>query len=361
MCSMLAGMFYLGMMSKKSNEPVRDMNPDDYNYNTAQNLLEVYNKKNEVIWSLPLGNAEKCLERDNKGHFEVRLADMDGNGTNEILTTMPNRRNDTGEAYHLNIINLADNHETKIFFDQEFQYLDRKDYSFKFNAGMILTEGQNTSAPNILVTCPNILRSPFFLARLDNTGKTIGRYWHFGQLGEMYKLDINRDGTEELVLCGVNDSPDKTNEEFAVFAVLDPLKIKGNTKSTATPGFKMPFSNAEIIYVQFPFIKPRKIFNSATATREMSIEGDDLLHFEVYYHDGDIKETPVTFHFYFTRDMKIKSVKSHNITNRFFEKLYRERKIKTPLNTQFLENLKNGVRYWDGKNWKKEWTMVKHN
>jgi hypothetical protein len=41
--------------------------------------------------------------------------------------------------------------------------------------------------------------------------------------------------------------------------------------------------------------------------------------------------------------------------------LYKEaRKLSGKIDQAYLDNLKNGIRYWDGREWRKEWAMVKH-
>lgn len=47
-------------------------------------------------------------------------------------------------------------------------------------------------------------------------------------------------------------------------------------------------------------------------------------------------------------------------TDRLHEELRRQGKITSTLDQAYLENLRQGVRYWDGSQWVKQVTKVKH-
>jgi len=287
-------------------------------------------------------------------------SDLNGDGIQEIITTTRDSRDPIYQSSILRIVNLSDTTIKKISFTQPFQYLRRKNYSFSFPASCFLIKTNEYNKKEIYLACRNSTRSPFFLARLDREGNTIGRYWHFGQFNTIYFSDVNQDKKDEIVLCGSNDSQDSTNGEYACVSVIDPTKIMNDSKSTATTGFEMPLSNAEIFYIKFPLLKLNKITVESPSTQDMIREKDDFLQFTIVYGHDLEPNTNITFYFFFSSDLKIKEVKSSDALNHLMQKLYVEKKINTPINGQFLQSLKDGVRYWDGKKWCKEWTMVKH-
>ncbi len=56
--------------------------------------------------------------------------------------------------------------------------------------------------------------------------------------------------------------------------------------------------------------------------------------------------------------MKILRVKSNNDIDRLHDLLVNEGKLTGKLDQSYLDALKDGVRYWDGKEWRKQVTMV---
>ncbi len=60
------------------------------------------------------------------------------------------------------------------------------------------------------------------------------------------------------------------------------------------------------------------------------------------------------FEYIFTRDGRIKEVRQSSTSYSQREKIFKEGKVHRPLDPTYLEDLKKGVRYWDGEKWTKE-------
>jgi hypothetical protein len=58
--------------------------------------------------------------------------------------------------------------------------------------------------------------------------------------------------------------------------------------------------------------------------------------------------------------MRAQEVKYASVDVQIHAKLKKEGRISSTFDQNYLEDLKNGIRYWDGKEWKKEWTKVRH-
>jgi len=77
--------------------------------------------------------------------------------------------------------------------------------------------------------------------------------------------------------------------------------------------------------------------------------------------NGSYKEfPPFAFDYIFSSDMKIATVKSMNNTDAVYASLVQKGKLTGKIDQAYLDNLKYGIRYWDGKEWRKEWSMVRH-
>jgi len=58
--------------------------------------------------------------------------------------------------------------------------------------------------------------------------------------------------------------------------------------------------------------------------------------------------------------MRILQVKSYNTTDRLHLMLAEQGKVKGKIDKKYLEDFKNSVRYWDGKEWRREVVQVNH-
>ncbi len=56
----------------------------------------------------------------------------------------------------------------------------------------------------------------------------------------------------------------------------------------------------------------------------------------------------------FGQDMSVVNVPFETNTARLHQQLVRDGKLAGEFDRTYLDNLKNGVRYWDGKEWRKE-------
>jgi hypothetical protein len=68
-----------------------------------------------------------------------------------------------------------------------------------------------------------------------------------------------------------------------------------------------------------------------------------------------------SFEYIFARNMAIIQVKAQDPTGPIHDQLVREGKLTGKFDEAYLDNLKNEVRYWDGKEWRRERVMVSHN
>jgi hypothetical protein len=172
----------------------------------------------------------------------------------------------------------------------------------------------------------------------------------------MIPMDLNRDGKKEIVLGGIEDI-----EHNAILLVLDPLKIIGKTESSHTQGFGYKTSEAEIFYIRLPnpeFVDALQ--NRAVISSIYRV--NDSIFFTTYSLGYFPKEygTDYSLIYYFNFDLKPKSVMVNDLSQKAHIKLIKYGKLPKNFNeNKFLENLKNNLEYWDGKEWKKEWCRVR--
>jgi len=91
---------------------------------------------------------------------------------------------------------------------------------------------------------------PDQIVRLDAvTGHLLSEYWHRGHLNHMLVMDLDGDGEPEVILGGVNDSPEYARATLVVF---DHRWISGSsTKPDGTPHFQGMAPGTEKAIVRF--------------------------------------------------------------------------------------------------------------
>lgn len=339
--------------------PIKDTNPVKYQYNFKDETLCVYNKEDEKLWQLPsedilLTLKDSVHDQPMKGYTAIQ--DLDSDGTNEVLTAV----NIAGEfeTYRpLRIYNADKTLRKLIRFKDSIHYLDRN-YTPGLGVNGLFAGAITPGGTSEIFVVASNHNSPSFLVRLDNKGNEIGKYWHFGGLNGFDTVDIDGSGKRKLIVRGINDIDDGTHQEFGVIIVLDPSKIIGESKSTATPGYKMAVSNAEEYYVRFPRSDLDDILRSHPVPARTRLESDNTLKFFVF--SDAVDGYNVFFEYIFSRDMRVVQVKSNNGTDRVYAELAGQGKFTGSIDHEYLDRLKNGVRYWDGKQWRKEVVRVRH-
>jgi hypothetical protein len=340
-----------------------DTNPNDLFYNTEQGRVEILNKEHQKLWDFPsLNLTARAFEAANAGVVQTLVKDLNHDGHKEVLTVLPMGNEDGSRR----ILRVFDGRGALLFtttFDRHFQYLNRT-YTPEFCAdGLVVTDLSSEEHPNILLTIGHRDRSPSYLIRLDAIGREIGSLWHFGHLGPPFEVDLDKNGKPEIIIIGINDTPDtlrpKAPSEFPVFAVVDPAKIVGQKKSVCSPGFQMPPSDAEIYYVRLPFSDMNYLEGLEGFVRGMKVQDENSIVLTVT-SSNVLPDLPIQFDYIFNNDMTVREVKSTNTTDRLHAILTEQGKLAKALDREYLENLRRGVRYWDGKEWRAEVIKVNH-
>jgi hypothetical protein len=331
----------------KDENPVRLQNLDN-----EQTLL-IFNSSSEKLWSLHHTNAATPTTDWNQ---LAQLIDLDNDGRNELVTTL-RLLEDAQESNP--VLRVFDYKKSLLYgkkdFSQPFGYLDRT-YSPDFGASALLTGSPLRMQPPEIIVLAKNPRSPCYIARLDAKTSTIGEYWHFGWLYGFSFIDTDGDSLQEIVAWGENNTEDSTGREYSAIVVLDPRKIVGKGKSLLSPGFDMPFASAELCYVRLPYTDVNRVRHSHSQILQMRQHSDGTLWFTM--SDSRLKGD-FAFDFIFSSSMQLLDVRSTTWTNETYASLVGKGELKGQIDDAYLQNLKDGVRYWDGVEWRKEVVKVK--
>lgn len=353
----MVGWFLNDFIKPDSKENViTDKNPASYYLNNSTGFLEIKNKGNQKLWEL----ASNKIEAFSKRQVETRIhstvvTDLNDDGINEVLTVLPPPQDELLKRNYLRIYSSDQKLLREIPFGRSINYHDRE-YPNDFTSDGVFVDNFSSGDKEIFVLTKNV-RSPSIVTRLDKKSNVLGEYWHFGFIMDMVPLDVNRDGKKELVLFGVNDVLDTNHQEFPNIVVLDPKKIVGEIESQCTPGFGLTKSDAEYFYVGIPRSDIDDVLYLTPCSQGISFIDDKSIRFTTISLIPD--QSKFTFDYVFSQDLKIMQVKSNNQTDQIHYNLVKEGKLKGKIDKSYLDNLKNSIKYWDGKEWRKEWTRVR--
>jgi hypothetical protein len=354
--AVLAGLAMMVNVVRKPAEST-ETNPAHYFYNDKNGLIEIRNASHKTLWQLSTQENLAGVRKIEHGFKTAKtvLADLDGDGTNEVLTILPigNEQSWTElKVYMANRMTLWSKS-----FPEEFKYSTRT-YSPNFGiANFIVEDLVEKGKKEIWLTANNVGRSPSATVRLDAHGNILGKYWHFGNLNGIYALDVNNDGKKEILLTGINDLNEESYHQQPAIVVLYPSNVVESGKSTTAPEFGFPFSTAEMYCIRLPLSDLHEFYKINASVSGIADINDKEILFEVVSRAAELAEA-FSFQYYFNRDMSIREVKSNNTTDRIHSQLVSQGKLTGKIDSAYLSNLKNGVRYWDGREWQKQLVRV---
>jgi hypothetical protein len=328
----------------------KDSNPAYCHLNPEQELLEVFNVRNEKLWSYPgveLGSVEQ-MEQESRISL-TQVVDLDGDGLNEIVTGVPLRSGGSKNEGVVHVLDPKGRILRELGVGAPIEFLGTR-YASAFSPRMILTRNASEGTGKEIIVGSSSVRSPFLISRFSSDGRTLGEYWHFGALYGLYSVDIGGEGKEEIVACGTNDMVDTTGESGsspAVIVVLQPDLLSGKKESSQTRGFGLQPSGAEMRYIYLPRSDLQDVLGVSAGVKSMTRQLDSTYSFFVC--SGRPDEHPV-FYFSFSRDLAPLAVVSDDNTERLHHSLRLESKVSSHWGAEYMRELLSRVRSIDLSN-----------
>ncbi len=341
------------------NPMMPNSNPAYIHLNTEKGLMEVFNKENHMLWSIPgqdLANVEHEIAEYATSYWQV--TDLHSDGKNDVVTSIPGLGSAEIGGAVLQIFDPSGRLLRKVDIDPGPVSFRGHQYSQSFGITNFLVAEINSDANKEIFVGITDGHSPYCIVRMDSHGDVLGEYWHFGNLFGMSYVRF-ADGRKYLVLCGENDVQDRSTASFPVIVVLDPAQIVGTTQSVVTPGFGYKASNAEVYYVRLPNSDMNRVLHAYAAVRRLDGKSDTELSFDLESGPSSMATdgTP-SFGAVFSRSMTVLSYSASNTSVTMHGELENEGLVKGKVDKAYLDGLKNRVRYWNGKEWVKKATRI---
>ena len=337
--------------------PARDLNVRNVIENQKSSSLDAYNREGEKLWSYPVPRLGTLMEREERGDLRyLQLADLDGDGTNEIITAFPLDPGETDLSNELHI--LSSRTEIRRIKTGEAVACRGRIYPDEFRIeAFCVGDFSGTGHMEILVVS-NDLHSPSIVSRYDAGGKRLGTYRHFGQLRLMGTKPLTDGARKELVLFGGSDADE--GNFTAVLLGLDPSLIMGDGESSFSGGFGLPHSAAERHYIRIPQTEVAKAFGAHVlflGAKKVPLQNEE--GFRVV-DGGSPDSLHLYFEYIFRANFGIVEVKSQNETKRLFDRLAAKGRMTGDFFDNYMKVVAGEVRYWDGLRWQVQPTSVLH-
>jgi hypothetical protein len=302
-------------------------------------------KGKRELWRWDTGMEDLMTEDFYRRNFQVShrdeanmlpalvIRDIDGDGDAEVLIAPKRTIDQTGEG--------------------RLYCFDRKGVErWRFQAGKELRCGDKVYSPDYriagfhvhdhdgdgrLETVVESFQAPDWpcqLAVLDSSGKTVGEFWNAGYLRDLTYHDIDGDGREELIVCGVNNE-----YRGGCLMVFDTRRIGGSSPQTGKFVCEGLGPGTELFYVITPY---------TDVSEAMGLRVDGLRTLDIT-DNGRIRSMAgngLIFEFGF--DLRPLQITSGHGFLVWHEAMVKAGKISSVLDDVYEKTLLEGISYWNG-------------
>jgi hypothetical protein len=347
----LAGLALLGWLIAGPRQPLAsDPDPSYVRINLSNSSVEVFNKSDRPLWSKPAASPLTLKEAADRNLTVAEVLDIEGDGHNRVATMIPLGADTeydphgfpyvrffAGNGMLLSTVRLG--HEVSF---ANRNYLDQFGYD-----GLASAPSADTSR-QFLVAIADHFRSPSVLTVVEKGGNIAGEYWHYGHITSPVSVKgVMRRNQAVVLAFGSNDAADSIGIRYPVMVVLDPQKIVGMTESHLSRGFGYPACPGEIAYVRFPETDVAAVLRESGPQVGIMYRGSAQITVL-------LKTASVQIEYVFSLELKPLSARPLPGFAELHARLVKEGKVHSVFNEKYLEDLRLGVRFWDGNEWSLE-------
>lgn len=313
-------------------------------------LLKAYNKDGDFLWklniygfpNLPLDSITIFNDRHNK---LINLEDIDADGYKELLIT-----------------GFSDNPNYDFVFDtlycfnsdgtlrwktspesQEFNYTPQwRKTKWRISEFFHI---KTKNGPKVFVYAHDYIYAGSVFSLINpKDGKITSSLYIAGHTLTILKIDLDKDGFDEIITGG------HSTYFLPRIAVLNTEKFYGVSPDYYTQKLNLPKANIPY-FILLPITEfARNNFNTKLfAVIDLKInktfDGISVVSREYTNEDGDLVGSLV---FAFDSNMICKHISATTFYNENYNIFYKQGLVSKPLDTNYFEELKNEILYWDG-------------
>jgi len=327
------------------NTAFKDIRPSYFNYNTGESKIEIYNSRNILLWSIPSNNLAENVKSEVMP--QTYIIDLDNDGSQEVVTCLPVGSH---RLSVLSVFNADGRPRFQFDFPSEEISFRMKKYSLKPRVSSVIPIIHSDAKGYDIVVESVTGRSPNFIARISSKGELLGKMWFCG--GQNYLMADTLFRKPLIIAAGIYDVDE---ESCGITYIVNPEKIVGETESQASHGFGFPAAVCENMIIRFPSCDMYKALHLGQFIMRINKHNPHVLRFDLFPYPSS--DGPF-FQFFSNDSLQFKEVIALDINSVIHSNLKSQGKIHSVLDQQYHENLKNGIRYWNGASWQSEWTML---
>lgn len=312
----------------------------------SRGIMLVENKHGEVLDEIKVDTLEVVPSA---------LYDVNGDGINEIIWGQPATLGSAGIAYVCCKSVTADTLIWKVPLRRNLHFHVQPDihvYDFFCRELKVGNLGTNPGG-TVIATAVNPSFPCLVLALDAKNGKKLGAYIHVGHLNGPEFVDIDDDGIKEVLLAGVNQAYGQ-----ACLVVLDPRFISGHSPLHGDYKLDDCPPGLEKAYLRIP----RTIVGEALARiAKYSVgrivetrDSTDSFRLSVLDVHGTLSDLKATIYPLFGYDLRAITVTTGDDYDLVAKGLFEEGRIARYPDSQYFDEYKKTMLYWDGEAWKQK-------
>jgi len=307
--------------------------------------LVILDKQKQELWRRDTGMEDLQPEDFYRRFFQVKntgesnilptliITDINADGDAEVLFAPRRRSDQTGEGW----LYCYDRKGTVFWKFRCEKELRCKEVVYSPDYRIAGFYCQDMDGDGRLETVVESFQAPDWpcqLAVLDASGNRIGEFWNAGYLRDLVFHDINGDGREELIVCGVNNE-----YKGGCLIVFDTRRIAGSSPQTGEYACEGLDPGSMLYYVTTPYSEVSK-------ARGHPVEGFAQVCITKNSRIRGTMGTAMIFEFGF--DLACLQVKPGNGFISRHTEMVEAGKISTVIDDAYLAAEKAGVRWWEG-------------
>jgi hypothetical protein len=316
------------------------------------------NKSGEELWKQYVGSGFESEVLKTSLSSLAKVADVDGDGSNEIILMPPHAESATGQSLYksMTCYNADGNERWRFEFHPKMVFgkeVFSEDYDLE--VPLLLGDFDRDGQHEIVFAAHHSTWWPSVVGRLNaSSGTLMSEYWHPGWI-KIAPLDIDGNGLEEILVAGYNNS-----FERSALAVLDPRRMEG--QAPASGGFQAQGvqGSPETYYVLLPDPDLYKLANPWTQGSGVSCTAGGIIE----VRSGRILPAGkpgewigVVLFFYFDNQLNCVNARAGDDFSNYHVRMERAGTLTATLDESYFVQLRQGVQYWDGEKFVKEPTM----
>lgn len=310
--------------------------------------LEILDAQGRHLWAYETGRVnlygkeyyrrlfqDKCFEEKTTGLPNLIIRDLDGDDRPEILFAVSTRNN-----LNSGILHCFDQRGRQLWTvntQRTVQYSDDLITSYAYFKGFNTCDPNGDGRLEVVVVSAQTQFFPTRLQVFNHAGDPLGEYWNSGRIVDFIACDLDGDGHQEILICGINNE-----YRQAFLAALDIRDLSGGSPQMHEDYIGQGIGpGSHLRYALFPRNDVNRVRNKHDFAFRVDVHSNRRL--TVLLASGSIYELDF--------DFQVRSVNFTSAYDAARSRLKQEGLIQGEADDAYRKVLKKGMLHHDGDRW----------